>query len=240
MKVKVVIHDEDQMMEPDDKSWVISKGCTITTPAFFPPVGCSTLHFPYPFSDYDLPTKAKTLDSCDYGLLYVGNNYSRFEQSVEFLHHYRGIQVAAAGNWLEASPNRESPEVVRHALPHVNFIGRVPNNRVRHELANAFATVHLCKEGYGQAGFMTMRWAEAASAGTLGFIPAMFKLPQMWYNQFNRLGLIVSNGAELRLGLLSYAKDQSKYVEAIDMQREFVKAYMQLDAYKILTSRSSE
>lgn len=230
---RLVIHDEDHMMLPTDKRIMQNFGAILTTPALYPPNGFEQLHFPYPFVDD--PLTKKTIGQCDAEIAYVGNNYGRFNQTCEFLNIPRDVyEVQFWGNWLSYSADRESPEVVEQALPHAVFNGRLPNDQVRSVLRKSFATVHLCKKSYAETGFITMRWAEAASVGTIGFVPAMFKLPRKWYNEFNKLGLIVRGNEDIIKNMHQFVLSPDKYRDAIESQRSFIHQVMRLDDWKIL------
>ena len=232
---RLIIHDEDHMMTNEDKFAMRNFGAIMTTPAIFPPAGFESLHFPYTFDD--APIFHKELKDCQYEIAYVGNNYGRFDQTCKFLNiNADAFQVEFWGNWLDDAPGRESPEEVVANLPHAFFNGRIPNHLVRSVLSNSYATIHLCKDSYAERGFITMRWAEAASVGTIGFIPAMFKLPRTWYNRFSKLGLIVNSAGDVVKRMNEFVSTPGKYEEAITVQREFVHQVMHQEDWNILVS----
>lgn len=147
----------------------------LVAPELFPRKGFRKLLFPNPYKMMEPDWKTPT--SREFDLVYVGNNYERWEQFVKYVAPLPklGIMTAAFGNWLEPGPDRESPLAVMEIAEGIFFGGRVSNNEVVATLRRGSSTIHLAKESYCQTGFVTMRWAEAAAAGIMSLLPAEFR-----------------------------------------------------------------
>lgn len=186
-KVPVLIHDEDCQWQGGvndpraDYAEFIAAGVpmALTMPAFYPPVGYETLHYPYAFRDMQHATWDNTRA---YPRGYVGNNYGRYEQAVEWL---GGTRSDVWGNWTDPHPDRQSAEQLAVDFGDgVRFHGRLDQRQLTDVLEQCVTTVHLAKPEYCSYGFLALRWAEAAFAGTLAFIPEEFRLPRSWYQVF--------------------------------------------------------
>lgn len=188
-KVPFLIHDQDLKMTMEERDWVKSNGGVIATPSFFPEHGEISLHFPNPYFFYD------ETNVWSNQLIYIGNNYERMDQTVKYIDEFsKHIHTVFYGNWVELGFGRK-PEEIRAKLPHVSFGGRLPQTEVVSMLARSRATIMLHKPEYGPRGFTTIRWAEAAAAFTLPFIPAEFALPKQYMPSLKPL--IVSDASEL-------------------------------------------
>jgi hypothetical protein len=175
--VPFIVHDQDYKMTPYAIERVKSLGGFIARPEIYPDDGIVSLCFPNP---YELNGTIK--HSYLYDLIYVGNNYERYQQTKDFVSKFSRIstRVAFFGNWLEPSTSRQSPEVLKQDFPDVQFMGRLPQNEVVETLSRGRTTIHLFKPEYGKTGFITPRWAEAAAAGTPAFIPSSFRMPEYY------------------------------------------------------------
>lgn len=173
--IPILIHDQDHMMTGVEVETLRNTSNVIlAAPELRPRTFFRELHYPNPYKLKE-PELGKIGD-----LIYIGNNYNRFDEAVEFLggSAQKGLSVKVYGNWLEKSPGRESPEEVKKAMPKVQFCGRLPQSQIIDEMAKQWATIHLAKPSYYRNGFITIRWAEAAAAGILAFIPERFYLPE--------------------------------------------------------------
>lgn len=181
-RVPVLVHDQD-LMSPDTRDPKTQLQplkdagipVRITMPAFYPPSGYETLHFPYPFrTQRHTPWSSQRL----YKRSYVGNNYQRYAQTREW---FEEVEGDLWGNWLEEGPGRESPEQVLIDFGvGPRFHDRCDQRQVQTILERSVATVHLAKPIYCKHGFMTIRYAEAALSGTLAFVPYEMRIPPFW------------------------------------------------------------
>lgn len=185
--IPFIVHDQDLKMTKKDEQFVTSNHGLITEPSFYPPGHRISLHFPNPY-----PTSIPT-ESGGRGLVYIGNNYERMEQTVKFLGRFSEERVVTVyGNWLEEGKGRATPDEVKRALPLVNFKGRLSQMDVIPVLRNAKATILLHKPEYGPRGFVTIRWAEAAAANIIPFIPQEFRIPLAYQKLLEPLQVIDS------------------------------------------------
>ena len=118
-------------------------------------------------------------DFVEYG--YVGNNYERDEMFQKYYSsaattlRTRGIQTKVHGNWLQRSPERDSPENLISKHKSVAF-GRRASFKESMQLLGSFTcTTHITKPLYAQMGFASPRYLENIVVGTPGLVPAEFK-----------------------------------------------------------------
>lgn len=218
-KKTIVVHDQDHMISEKDMA-LIKGNVILTAPELNPREGFRTLHFPNPFTrgvpiDYRYPF----LTLKDF--IYIGNVYERYAEAVDFFGSASEVaSVTVFGNWLEPGPDRPGPDKVKKDMPNVNFRGRLSQRAVIDNLYEATATIHLHKPSYGRTGFMTLRWAEAANAAVVAFIPRTFWLPDDWKETFNSLGILVQDGRELASAY--EAMLDGTWEQAVEAQRDFV------------------
>lgn len=218
LHIPVVVHDQDHKMTENDVKWLLDAGAILTTPELRPRPSFRSLLFPSLPPAFNIHLR-RFPGLSKHKLVYVGNNYERFDQAVEFFGPLsRQMSVLVHGNWLEASTTRERPEEVLRRLPHVYFAPRLPQDKVIETLASADFTIHLFKESYGPTGFTTIRWAEAAWASTPAFIPYDFFLPATWAEAF--APMIVRDGVDL-LNRVSGFTFKS-WLDVRDAQQQFV------------------
>jgi glycosyltransferase involved in cell wall biosynthesis len=167
--------------------------------------------------------------SYDTDLVYIGNNYNRYEQAVMFLEGFAKAspRVHVYGNWLEPNPERESPEKVKQDFPHVKFLGRLPQNQIIDVLSKARTTIHLFKPEYGAHGFIAPRWAEAAAAGVPAFVPSTFRVAPEDTKGWEKF--IVDRGSSITSAF--GAMYDSTHDEVAEAQRAFAKKYMRAEAW---------
>lgn len=239
---RVVVYDGDHMIAPEDWDWLRHNNIHTFAPELAPRQGVTRLLYPNPYPIIEEPILSDWWKTRD--LIYVGNNYGRFDQTVKFLSSNRGMNptysIELFGNWLDPHPERQSPEEVRAMLPNVEFSGRLPQQKLIETLNKAYYTVHLFKESYGPTGFVTMRWAEAAAAGALAFVPDDFFLPYEWADIFKLHHLVVKDAKEMAASMSrfsrSYASHKEWYNGAIRAQANFVKRYMTIEPwFKLVT-----
>lgn len=178
--VPVLVHDQDHMITDEETDWLRAAGVTLSTPETHPRPGYVSLLFPNPYASFRPPSES-ALRLADDGidLIYVGNNYERWDAFDQYYIKAAGLglKVAVYGNWMEKGPGRRDPEEVKALAPHIDFRGRIPQAKIVETLAMADMAVHLGKPSYGPVGFITMRWCEAAAAGILGLVPGGFVCP---------------------------------------------------------------
>lgn len=116
--------------------------------------------------------------SFEYG--YVGNNYERpqaFEKYYSFpsstLRNY-GIQTTVHGNWLEVSPERESPKVLISSHPSISFAQRLNFYESMKRLNSFICTTHITKPEYAQRGFASPRYVENIVSNVPALVPKEF------------------------------------------------------------------
>lgn len=224
MDIPVLVHDQDhKISEYDLEKLRKMDNVTIASPQLFLDGYRSQMSLMYPNFFFSAPIDLR-IENREWTLSYVGNNYERYEQTVRMYGPLsRVFPTAFWGNWLEpGADGRTDPEIVKKDLPYVEFQGRCDVDMVFKHIADSLATVHLAKASYCQTGFVTMRWAEAAAAGTLAFIPKAFNLPPYWKQLFDPL--IVDNGYEIADRLAAFSLEDIGNL--IQTQRDFVHAMM--------------
>jgi hypothetical protein len=224
----VLVHDQDHKISSAEVEFLRSMGnVTLAAPEIAPRPGFRTLHFPNPYPIFRDPWKDKVVFLAENQLIYIGNNYERWTQFLEFIAKpaESGLRTVVYGNWMEPGPNRQSPEEVRAAAPKVRFMGRLPQNQILDMLTTADATVQLAKDSYCDTGFITMRWCEAAAAATLSFVPQQFKHVPSGFEE-----AVVRDGHDL---VMKYMKMQ-QYERVVKQQQKWVKENMRVDAWKSL------
>lgn len=225
--IRTIVHDQDHMITDGNFLFLRRNGVEVYSPELLPRYDVKTLHYPYPFEDLDAEVPHHPADKV-WDIAYVGNNYGRFEQTKKFLSFQHGMhidrKICMAGNWLEPKDGRESVEEVRKYLPNVRFLGRIPQEQTIELLSTASATVHLCKSTYADTGFITFRWAEAAAAGIIGFVPNEFS----GVERVVRLKVSDASEIDFLLDILS-AGDVNR--KLFDMQYDFVRDIMRIEPW---------
>lgn len=170
LKVPTLVHNQDMKMTQREIAKLYDMpNVALAMPAVCPPSPFETLHFPNP---YELPLVSGTLGRNRKGIVYVGNNYERYEQTRRVLGGRVDVHpIHFFGNWLEPSPYRQSEEQLKRDFPSVGFGGRVEQALIPDLMRSYRATVHFCKPNYAAAGLVTIRWAEAAASGTIAMLP---------------------------------------------------------------------
>lgn len=222
-----IVLDGDHMITTQDALSILSQGGHICAPELAPyrkRLYVRSLMFPNP---YELKTPSVMPSDRENIAMYVGNNYGRYQQTVSFLRPIsRRFKVSVYGNWLEYSPNRETEDKIKDDMPLVNFRGRLDQRSIIERLAIAKFTIHLCKPSYEEVGFCTMRWAEAAAAGTPAFVPSGFPDP----DGDIIIGPRVDNGYDVlrQIDLMTLGSDNLEnllFDKTMRHQQEFVKEY---------------
>lgn len=217
--IPVLIHDQDMKFDVRNEIEAFrNRGlkALITMPAFYPPKGIYTLHFPNPFDNI----ATRNVWPKRYRFGYIGSNYERYDQVYEAWGGTNafGVDAHIWGNWLEPSPSRESPEQVKNDFPYVTFHDRIAQTDVLETLSQVMYTYHFCKPEYAKVGFITARWYEAAVAGTLAIVPDEMRLPPNFESVFKRDGISRS---------LSQNPESFDYFNAVERQRLYVDSIQQ-------------
>lgn len=180
--IPVLIHDEDYKDSEifDRLAKYPNLRYKLTSPAFNPREGYSTLFYPFPKMEQRFLPLADRFET----FAYIGNNYERYDQMKTYYGGWQDYPISIWGNWLEHSDERESPEQVVKDFPCVSFKGRLPQNAVGEVLSRSMFTHHFAKPAYCTEGFMTIRWFEAALSGCIGIAPDEFTLPSEWEDIF--------------------------------------------------------
>jgi len=221
-KTPVIVHDQDHKIDKKTKEFLIMMNVTLTEPSLFPRTGYSSLMYPS-----DRPLTSKYNPHSRFGLCYVGNNYERYDQTKRYLADAR-IAAIFYGNWLIKSDFRESPDQVKSDFPNVTFQGRLEADQVINCLRHATATIHLAKSSYNETGFITARWAEAASAACPAFVPKEFK----FIDGYSNVGIVENASDVIRfLDVLDSLKDPNLGKSIVEWQRDFVNQYSKPDAW---------
>lgn len=112
---------------------------------------------------------------------YIGNNYNR---NVQFSKYYgdcaqilkeKGIDTTVWGNWLEKSPERQSPEEILKMYPHIQFEPRVAFSDIFEKINSCLAVTHITTDEYAKYGNITCRFAETIEGGAISLIPTEYK-----------------------------------------------------------------
>lgn len=219
-KIPVLIHDQDLKYDAMRvASEIASTGTrvTLTAPADNPPQGYYRLYFPR----FGLPRRPREIREYDY--MYVGNNYERFDQVKEYAGSdtMRDMRVAFYGNWMTYNPEREHPDEVVKQLKYVEFKGKLPQDEVEDKLADSWFTWHFARPDYCDIGMITLRWLEAANAGTVAIVPYEFNMPTEYEPYFK-----LSDKRQEDLLV-----DFDEYSAVLKKQREFVKQTFNTNAW---------
>lgn len=216
--VPIIILDHDDMIETTEFGYLKAIGARIMAPELRPRYGVETLMFP-DMLHMALPNPPSFSDR-QYDLVYVGNNYERFNQAVAYL-SLASLDKSTKfwGNWLETNPSRTSPTTVVTMLPNIKFDGRLQQDKILTALSDGMTTIHLHKPSYGPIGFLSLRWYEAVCAYTPAWVPSEFYLPPLW--QERMMKAIIHDGLELA-SKFAYWK-QEDYQEVLEVQRTFCK-----------------
>lgn len=241
MKGHIVIHDEDHKLnEADEITLKSMDNVTLTTPEMNPRSGYRSLLFPMPFhppSSEFYSIKYDQLFGNEDGerathLIYIGNNYERYEQTKKYLSLFEGMSpfmnIQVYGNWMEPGPGRQPPAVVAGDFPNVDFLGRLPQEQVLAVMSGAASTLMLHKPSYGPQGFMTIRWAEAVAAGCIAFIPKEFWLPKEMKALFDADHLVVHSAKDLLEKFDYVTARKARYMGVLLRQQQLIKGKMSL------------
>jgi hypothetical protein len=231
--VKILIHDQDhKMLTVQAKALASSPNVTMASPELKPRKDFERLMYPNPYEIRNHMINRMPFFG-EWQSVYIGNNYERWDQWVEYVAKPAGlgIKTKCFGNWLLPHPDRQTPKEVKAIAPTILFPGRLSQRMIVETYLEFDITVHLAKPSYNKSGFITMRWAEAAAAGTCGFVPREFKhLPEELQIAY------VKDGDELftRYSFMS-EDDWRKVVEA---QQQWVRKNMTLEGWDMMIEKA--
>jgi len=224
--IPMVIGDGDHKMTLDDITYIQKKTkAVLVAPELAPRKGFERLMYPNPYLMINPLVNRMPFFGQD-DIVYIGNNYERWDQWLEYIviPSNSGMKVKCYGNWLESHPDRQSPQRVRKVAPKITFLGRLDQAAITDAYFVADFTVHLAKQSYCKTGFVTMRWAEAASAGTFGFIPAEFK-----HVPLELQGAVVSSGKDLVA--TRKAMNEDRWFQVVLAQQKWVAENMKVELW---------
>ena len=143
----------------------------VAAPMLYPRAGYRQLFYPVSYV-WPMPI-AFPFQFKKYDFAYVGNDYRRYEQMQWYLNNptHAGMDMRIWGNWLDY--NEEAK--LKKDFPYVKFMGRLPQDQILDILGPAYFTYHFAPPEYCDCGFVTMRWQQAASSGTVAILPNEFK-----------------------------------------------------------------
>jgi len=224
--VPMVIGDGDHKMTLDDILYIQKKAkAVLVAPELAPRKDFERLMYPNPYLMVNpLINRMPFFGQGD--IVYIGNNYERWDQWLEYIviPSNEGLRVKCYGNWLEPHPDRRSPQTIKKVAPKVTFPGRLDQSSIIDTYLTADFTVHLAKPSYCKTGFVTMRWAEAASAGTFGFIPAEFR-----HTPLELRGAVVSSGKDLVT--TRRAMTEERWFQVVLAQQKWVTENMKVELW---------
>ena len=178
--VPVIVWDTDLKMTPEDeKRW---PNMIVADPTFEPEEFYLT-RYRLPFWSDFRPIKDAVQDPVEFG--YIGNNYERDDM---FMKYYSlpsaelrglGVQTKIHGNWLQRSPERDSPEILIERHPHISFGPRVGFKESMDLLNSFICTVHITKPRYAKQGFASPRYLENIITNTPALVPSEFLVPDL-------------------------------------------------------------
>ncbi len=178
--VPIIAWDTDLKMTPEDeKRWpnMIIADPTLEPEEFL----LARYRLPF-WSDFN-PIKDPADSPVELG--YIGNNYERDDMFMKYYSlpsielRQAGVQTKVHGNWLQRSPERDSPEVLIERHPHVSFGPRVGFKESMDLLNSFICTVHITKPRYARQGFASPRYLENIITNTPALVPQEFLVPDL-------------------------------------------------------------
>jgi hypothetical protein len=167
---------------------------------------------------------------------YVGNNYERPDEFKKFYFTIEqdtrnmGIQTAMYGNWLQKSPDRESPSSLISTYREVAFNHRM-NFYESMQLMNRFiCTTHVSKPRYYETGFISPRYVEALACNCPALVPTAQR-----YKAILGRGFDVNDGSEV-IEAIKRLKDLTitQRAEIVASQRDALKQSGKFDVQNVV------
>lgn len=167
---------------------------------------------------------------------YIGNNYERPDEFQRFYFGIQqdtrimGIQTSMYGNWLQKSPERESPGSLIGTHRSVAFNHRMGFYDSMVMMNRFLCTTHVSKPRYYETGFMSPRYLEALAVNCPALVPEAFKLNTILGKRW-----VVSRGVDARdrIGeIKQLTLDQRR--EVVQEQREALRAVGKFDVSSVV------
>ncbi len=179
-EIPTIVWDTDLKMTPDDETrW---PNMIVADPTFKPNEFSLKRHVLPFWSDFK-PMLPAAQDPVEYG--YVGNNYERRQMFQKYYSsaakglRVQGVQTKVHGNWLQRSPERQSPESLIQLHSDVAFGPRVGFKESMGLLNSFICTAHITKPGYAKQGFASPRYLENIIMNTPALVPGEFLIPDL-------------------------------------------------------------
>ena len=225
-KVPIIVWDTDLKITPEfEKQW---PEVIIADPSFETNrLTRDRLSIPF-WTDF----KELILTAEPYPILgYVGNNYERNDEFQKYYFNLKqdarimGIQISMYGNWLQRSPERQSPESLISNHREVAFNHRM-NFYDSMVMMNRFiCTTHVSKPRYYETGFMSPRYLEALAVNCPALVPKAFKLNDILGKEW-----IVEKGSDVRDALGVFKNmTVAQRADVVASQRENLKKVGRFD-----------
>lgn len=153
---------------------------------------------------------------------YVGNNYERDLQFAKYYDasakHLRsiGVQTKVHGNWLEVSPERESPANVIKKYEHIAFCDRLSFYESMRKLNSFMCTTHITKDKYAKYAYVTARYLESIACNTVGLVPEEFAESSILGKQF-----VVSSASDVVEKVTQLSKLSEQQLSEIVCEQKF-------------------
>lgn len=159
----------------------------------------------------------------DVDMTYVGNDYGRRQQTIEFLEPISNeFEVKVFGNW---GTSDEAKKLNSNEMPKVKFMGPVDGSHVIDTISKSRWTIHLAKPSYIDSGFCTFRWVEAAIAGTPAIVPSRFPVPKA-LQSCSHFGFASDGHVASKI-----MRDENRSL-VLQLQRQFVDLYFQVEEWE--------
>lgn len=208
-EIPTIAWDTDLKMTPEDE--VRWPGMIVADPTFKPNEFSLKRHVLPFWSDFK-PVLSAADDPVEFG--YIGNNYERRRMFQKYYSdaakglRAQGIQTKVHGNWLQRSPERQSPESLIKLHSDVAFGPRVGFKESMSLLNSFICTAHITKPGYATQGFASPRYLENIIMNTPALVPGEFLIPDLLgsYWTVNSTEDVIKKVSELK-GMTRYERE---------------------------------
>lgn len=117
--------------------------------------------------------------------VYVGANYERKDSFIKYYYNpskLLGRKSHVWGNWLNPSPERETPEQILAMYGDaIEFHKRCSCPEHVKIYNESLCCTHIAKDEYYQKGMLTSRFIESCTFGLIAFVPSEFKNAELVY-----------------------------------------------------------
>lgn len=167
---------------------------------------------------------------------YVGNNYERSDQFEKYYFSVKqdmrlmGVQVSMHGNWLQKSPDRQSPASLISQHREVAFCDRKNFFDSMAAINSFITTTHVSKQSYYSKGFISPRYIEALMCSCPALIPAEQKYSDIFGQKW-----VAQNPSDV-IAKVRQLKDVSLNVrkEIVDEQIAKMKDFAKFDVMSVV------